>query len=98
MESFRTETALRHSQVSDRRDTFLCHVFYRFLPNWSCEFQLRRGWNRQFQPNYKEYQIDLMTSLRSGWDLRLSYQQKEDDHRVALYFSLGADRPEGFCD
>lgn len=98
MESFRTERELHDSIVSDRRDTFLFHIFYRFLPNWSCEFQLRRGWNRRIEPNYREYQVDLMTSLRSGWDLRLSYQQKEDDHRVALYISLGAARPDCFCD
>lgn len=89
LESFHTEEQLLNSLVSDRRDTLLCHAFYRFHPDWSCEFQLRHGWNRRNEPSYMEYQLDLVTTLRSKWNIRLSYQFREHDHTVTFYFSLG---------
>lgn len=94
LESFRSQQELLHSLLSDRRDTLLGHVFYRFLPNLACEFQMRHGWNRRVEPGYWEYQIDLLSHLRSTWDLRLSYQKREDDHRVALYVSLVPKKPK----
>lgn len=93
LDSYRSVEELRHSALSDRRDTLLLHTFYRFHPYWAFEFQVRHGWNRQFEPEYVEYQTDLITNLGSAWNLRLSYQHKEDDHRVAFYFTLGAKRP-----
>jgi hypothetical protein len=89
LESFHTENELFHSLVSDRRDTLLCHTFYRFHPDWTCEFQLRHGWNRRNEPAYMEYQLDLVTTLRSKWNIRLSYQYREYDHTLTFYFSLG---------
>lgn len=93
LDSFRPVPELLHSGLSDRRDTLLMHAFYRFHPYWAFEFQVRHGWNREFEPEYVEYQTDLITNLGSAWNLRLSYQHKEDDHRVAFYFTLGAKRP-----
>lgn len=89
LESFHTENELFHSLVSDRRDTLLCHAFYRFHPDWTCEFQLRHGWNRRNEPAYMEYQLDVVTTLRSKWNIRLSYQYREYDHTLTFYFSLG---------
>lgn len=93
LDSFRSVEELRHSQLSDRRDTFLMHTYYRFHPFWAIEFQIRHGWNREFEPEYVEFQTDLITNLGSAWNLKLSYQHKEDEHRFALYFTLGAKRP-----
>lgn len=89
LESFRNETALRNSLLSDERNTVLCHFFYRPEPNWAAEFQIRHGWNRQDEPSYTEYQFNLFTSLRSQWKMRLSYENRENDHRFAVYFTLG---------
>jgi len=93
LDSFRTNSELYQSALSDRRDTLLLHTFYRFHPYWALELEMRKGWNRRFEPNYLEYQADLTTNLGSAWNLRLSYQHKENDQRVALYFALGAQRP-----
>lgn len=93
LESFRPEFELRHSSLSDRRDTILTHFYYQFLGNWSAEFRLHHGWRRRTEPSYTEYQWDVGTTLPSNWKLRLSYQMKEDDHRVALYISLDLNRP-----
>lgn len=95
LDSYRSIEELFFSQLSDRRDTLLLHSFFRFHPLWAIEYQVRHGWNRRFEPRYTEYQADLHTYLGSAWKLKVSYQYREDDHRIAFYFTLGAPRPNG---
>lgn len=92
LDSYRPIQQLHDSILSDRRDTLLFDVFYRFLPNWALQIEMRHGWNRTTEPNYTEYEVDLMTTWQAAWDIRLSYQHRENDHRVALYVSLGLDK------
>lgn len=94
LDSYHTIEQLRDSQVSDRRDTLLFHLFYRFHPSWAFQVESRHGWNRSTQPNYNEYEIDLIGTLRSAWNMKLSYQHREDDDRVSVYFSIGIKRPD----
>lgn len=94
LDSYRTIEQLHDSQLSDRRDTFLFHTFYRFHPCWAFEFQSRSGWNRRFEPNYNEFEIDLVGTLQSAWNIKFSYQHKEDDDRVSAYMSIGIKRPD----
>lgn len=89
LESFHSDNSLRHSSLSDRRDTFLLHFFYRFHPTWALEFTSRQGWNRHFEPGYDEFEIDLLTTIQTAWNLRISFQHKEADNRIALYFNMG---------
>ncbi len=93
LDSFRSVHQLRHSALSDRRDTLLFHIFYRLHPNWAIEFESRQGWSRLHEPGYSEFEIDLLTTLRSAWNLRLSYRHQEDDDRVAVSISVGLHRP-----
>lgn len=93
LESSRPENLLRHSALSDKRDTLLGHLFWRFYPNWAIHFQTHYGWNRRKEPGYFEYQTDLTTILPGGWNFKVSYQHREDDHRLALYLNLGLGRP-----
>lgn len=88
LESFRTVNELLHSQLSDRRDTLLVHLYYQFHPQWALELESRQGWHRRHEPSYNEYEIDLITRLQSHWNLKISYQHKQGDHRVALYMWL----------
>jgi len=88
---------LLRSSLSDRRETFLWRSFVRFHPNVALQFEMRHGWDRRDEPNYTEYEIDLLTTFRSIWELKISYQKKEDDHRIALYFNLNQDRPDLCC-
>ena len=97
LDVFRSEKQLRHSPLSDRRDTLLLHFFYRFHPNWAFEFTSRQGWNRHKQPNYCEFEIDFLTTIQSAWQLRLSYQHQENDDRIALYLNMGLKRPRQRC-
>jgi hypothetical protein len=93
LEAYRSEESLLHSAVSDRRDTFLLHLFYRFHPKWACEISSRHGWNRRFEPDYTEYEIDLLTTIRTAWNLKIAYQHRENDDRIALY-NIGLKRPD----
>jgi hypothetical protein len=96
IDSFRQEDQLRHSQLSDQRDTLLFHIFYRLHPSWAIEFESRHGWNRRNEPRYNEYEIDLLATIQTAWNIKLSFQRKEydrNDNRVALYFNVGLPRP-----
>lgn len=97
LDTFRSIESLRHSSLSDRRDTLLIHLFYRFHPKWACEVISRQGWHRLTEPRYSEYEIDLLTTIRTAWHLKLSYQHREHDDRVALYFNIGLRRPDPTC-
>jgi len=94
IDSYRSLFELRHSLMSDRRDTLLLHWFYRFHPCWAFEFESRHGWDRQFEPPYNEFEIDLIGTLRSALNLKLSYQHKEDDDRLSFYLSIGINPPD----
>jgi hypothetical protein len=99
LDVFRSEKSLFHSPLSDRRDTLLVHFFYRFHPNWACEFSSRQGWNRSKEPSYLEYEINLLTTIQTAWHLRLSFQHQENDNRLAMYVNVGLKRPnETTCD
>ena len=95
LDSFRPVEELVHSSLSDRRDTLLLHTFYRFHPNWAAEFETRHGWNRRHEPPYTEYEFNLLGTLRSAWNVKLSYQRHENEkHRIAIYVSVGIKRPD----
>lgn len=94
LDSFRPVHQLLHSTLSDRRDTLLLHFFYRINPNWAIEFESRQGWNRRFEPGYTEFEIDLLATLRSAWNLKLYYRHREEDDRMAINLSVGLSRPD----
>lgn len=94
VDAFHTVERLRRSQMSDRRDTFLLHFFYRLHPNWSVELESRHGWNRHFEPNYNEFQVDVRGKLWSAWNVKVSYQHLEDDDRFTFAVSLGLKPPD----
>lgn len=96
LDSYRSISELYHSQLSDRRDTILFHVFYRIKYDLSVEFESRHGWNRRSQPNYYEYELDILKTIRSTLNLKLSFQHKENERReerIAIYFSFGMKPP-----
>lgn len=94
LDSFRTVSQLRRSLLSDRRDTLLFHIFYRFHPCWAFQFESRHGWNRFTEPAYNEFEIDLIGKLPSALNFKLSYQHREDDDRLSVYMSIGMKRPD----
>lgn len=93
LDTYRSEEQLRHSPLSDRRDTLLFHCFYRFHPSWAIEFASRQGWNRKSQPNYTEYEINVMTTIQTAWNLTFSYQHTQNDDRIAVFMNVGLRKP-----
>lgn len=94
LDMYRSEKELRHSPLSDRRDTLLFHCFYRFHPLWAVELASRQGWYRRHQPNYTEYEVNLMTTIQTAWNLTFSYQHTQNDDRVAVYMNVGMHKPK----
>lgn len=95
LDSFKSEKKLLRSPVSDRRDTLLLHFFYQFHPSWALEFEARNGWNQIVQPSYTEFEVDLLGAIGAAWNIKLSYQHKEEDkHRIAIYATVGMPKPD----
>lgn len=92
LDAFYPESILKSSMVSDQRNTLITNIYYQLLVNWGVQLYSRHGWNRVGEPNYHEYQMDLLTILRSSWHVRFSYQHREDDHRFVIHLSLGKKR------
>lgn len=90
LESVRTQQELLASALSDRRDTLLFRIFTRLNPDWTVEFDLRSGWNREKQPSYLEYQIEMARVIFQHWRLGFKYEKRESDNRFS--FSLLLDR------
>lgn len=97
IDAFKNPHRLAHSQMSDRRDTLLFDLFYRFHPLWALELQTRYGWNRMHQPNYTEFEIDLIGKPHAAWQVKFSYQHCENDrHRFTVYFNMGTLQPDSW--
>lgn len=94
LESFVSQKKLLHSNLSDKRNTLLFNIYYRFRPNWAFECESRQGWNRRHEPSYNEYEFDLITTIYTAWNVRFSFQHKEDDNRFAIYVNFGINKPD----
>jgi hypothetical protein len=93
LDAYRSQRQLEHSILSDRRDTLLTNLYFQFDPNWALLFEMRHGWNRKHEPSYTEFETDLIGTLPSAWNVKLSYQHRQDDDRVAVYFTIGLHKP-----
>jgi hypothetical protein len=93
LDAFRSEKELLRSSLSDRRTTLLASLFYQFDPNWGFLFEMRHGWDRKNEPSYTEFETDLIGTLPSAMNIKLSYQHREGDNRIAFYFSIGLHKP-----
>jgi hypothetical protein len=100
LDSYRPVHELKHSSLSDRRDTALLHFFYRLSPKWALEFESRHGWGRKkmhrhnhSQRPYNEMEVDLHASLGPACQVKIAYQHNTAEDRIAVYFSVGILRP-----
>lgn len=93
LDSFRSVEELEDTSLSDKRDTFLYRFFWQFHPTWALTFQSRNGWNRDDEAGYKEYQVSLLGTFRSSWNVKMAYKHRENDDRFSIHFSVGLKRP-----
>lgn len=88
LESFRNENVLANSTLSDKRATVLGNLYCRLSHNLVAHIQSRHGYKRADAPKYNEFQLDILTSIRCGWRLKLSFQNTESDNRVSFHVRL----------
>jgi hypothetical protein len=84
----RPESELLLSPLSDRRITFLTHLFVRLTPLWELHLQSHHGFFRQGESPYNEVKADLYTWISSSFKVRLSYSHTDKDDRVTAGISL----------
>jgi len=84
----RSIESLRHSPLSDQRNTALARASIRLSPQWIAQIQAHYGWGRKTEPSYYETKIDLITMLTSSWKARITYQHTVDDDRFTGAISL----------
>lgn len=85
----KTSSLLLLSPLSDKRQTFLTHLFIRLNPFVTFHFASHHGYGRSQEPSYNEFNVDLFTTLGSSWKFKISYQQTETDKRFSFdYFLL----------
>lgn len=83
-----SETEMVHSPLSDKRCTFLTHMFFRINPYWNFHIQSHHGWGRSGEKGYNEIKVDLNTLLSTRWKIRLSYMHTEEDDRFTFDYFL----------
>ena len=93
METIRSEDELLEN-VSDKNDTLLTRVFYRFAPNWDATLRSRHGWNRPISKKLHEYQIDISTFIRGNWKLKTSYLSREEEQSISMKITLPKAKPD----
>ncbi|MCE5294229.1 MAG: hypothetical protein LLF94_06405 [Chlamydiales bacterium] len=90
VDTFHSQRSLRHSLMSDRRDTFLTHFFVRLMPQLAFEFRTRHGWGRKHQHNYNEYEVNCITLIRNALRLTLTFRHRATGNDYSIDFSLGS--------
>jgi hypothetical protein len=99
LDSFRSVDELEASPLSDQRNIFLTHLYYRLHPDWSLEIETRNGWNRRkttaenSQPSYFEYKIDLAGAIHCGWSGQIGYEHRTNEDRYSVGVSMGRRLP-----
>lgn len=88
LDASRSENQLLHSPLSDRRSTFLTHLFFRINPYWTLHFESHLGWNRKKEKGYNEFKIDLYSLITTRWKIALSYMHTEVDDRFTFDYFL----------
>ncbi|MBA2727411.1 MAG: LPS assembly protein LptD [Parachlamydiaceae bacterium] len=65
---------------------------YVFVEN---EKDKKRKRVKEREPPYSEFEIDLLGTVHSAWQIKFSYQHRQNDHhRFTVGFNLGLTRPD----
>ncbi|MDF2549238.1 MAG: hypothetical protein K0S07_305 [Chlamydiales bacterium] len=85
--------------LSDKRSTFLSHLFWRFSPWWSLDIESRSGWGRKaslIEQNlpYNEIQVALTTEFKGSVLCKFTVQRRvETGFRYLISCSLKEKKP-----
>lgn len=89
IDTYRSSHRLRHSLMSDRRDTFLTHFFVRLMPQLAFEFRTRHGWRREHAKPYTEYEVNCITLVRNAVKLTLTFRHRATGNDYSIDVSFG---------
>ena len=95
LDTFRKTSRLLHSELSDRRDTFLMHLFFRLTPDFAIEAKSRHGWGRKKMKPFDEYELNFIAFVRQAFQVTLNFQHRAEENRYGIYFSFGQRPPSG---
>lgn len=95
VDSFRKESRLRHSELSDRRNAILAKLFLRFTESFAVDLQTIHGFHRKRHPRYTIYRADVIMLLRGALEVTFSIEKRsgEKQPRCSVEFSLGMEKP-----
>ncbi len=84
----RSINELRHTSLSDGRNTFLQRIQIRLSPKWSCRLSSHYGWGRQNEPAYCCFKLDAITLITCKWQCKFSYAHTTNDDRFTMQMQL----------
>jgi hypothetical protein len=85
-------TELRESLLSDRRYTFLTHVFVRPNPFWECHLEGHFGWGRSHESGYAEWKLELIHWVHPACQLHLQVTKLALYDKIRPSFSFTLNR------
>ncbi len=89
VDTFHRQHSLRHSLMSDRRDTVLAHMYLRLMPQLALDLRARHGWGREHAKNYTEYEVNLITLIRNAIRLTFTFRHRATGNDYSINFSFG---------
>ena len=93
VDTFHRQHSLRHSLMSDRRDTFLTHFFLRVMPELAFDVRTRHGWGRRHAKGYNEYEVNCITLLRNTIRLTFTFRHRSTGNDYSIDFAFGDSSP-----
>ncbi|MBS0635067.1 MAG: hypothetical protein JSR37_06360 [Verrucomicrobia bacterium] len=92
IDTFRSQHRLRHSLMSDKRDTFLTHFFVRLMPQLALELRTRHGWGRKHAHHYNEYEVNCISLFRNTVTITLTFRHRStgNDYGIDISFGRGS--------
>lgn len=89
----RNEKQLRHSEMSDQRQTIRTTFFWKISPALDFEGSIRRGFGRIRLPAYLEWDLSLGTLIKGALQVKFTYEKRHNDNRYYVSFGLGLKKP-----
>jgi hypothetical protein len=88
VDAARSSERLRHSEMSDRRRTFLCSLCWSPTPALDIDFTSYFGFRRVHPHRYANYEMNITTLLRGALRLTLTFYHRPGGPTNGFYFTL----------
>ncbi|MBS0622177.1 MAG: hypothetical protein JSR80_04375, partial [Verrucomicrobia bacterium] len=89
LDSFKQESDLLKSRLSDRRCTVLTDCFLRITPTIAIQLETHHGFKRRHAAPYNEAKITFYKIFRCRWHFSIFFEHLEIDNRCGVHLKLG---------